>query len=168
VSGQSPIDPPEPAASVASGPRARRLVYSDPLNEPDHVIDVRNLLAKSGSSSRRHPMASHRHQLRSSTLPPGRSTAAIVPPASARSGCTRTSPSDLTQEDRHSSTTGPNSCGSHWGAKKASTGCPQASARQWGPVQPWKGNEAPRCRSSVGALRPAIRRPTSRTPVAGR
>ena len=60
---------PELAASVASGPRARRLVHSDPLNEPDHVIDVRNLLAKSGSPSHRHPMASHRHQFRSSTPP---------------------------------------------------------------------------------------------------
>jgi hypothetical protein len=44
-------------------------VQSDPLRERDHFIDVRKLLAKSGSPSRRHPTpGQHRHQLRSSTL----------------------------------------------------------------------------------------------------
>jgi hypothetical protein len=67
-------------------------VQSDPLRERDHFIDVRKLLAKSGSPSRRHPTpGQHRHQLRSSTLQghelsldrgwPERSTAAIVPPS---------------------------------------------------------------------------------------
>jgi hypothetical protein len=40
-----------------------------PLHEPDHFIDVRKLLAKSGSPSHRHLIhGQHRHQLRSSTL----------------------------------------------------------------------------------------------------
>jgi hypothetical protein len=65
VGGQSHIDPPEPAGASA-GPR---LVHSDPL----HVSRIMsstfaNLLAKSGSPSRRHPMASHRPQLRSSNV----------------------------------------------------------------------------------------------------
>ena len=43
-----------------------RVVEWDPLHVPDHFIDVRKLLAKSGSPSRRHPMhCQHRHQLRS-------------------------------------------------------------------------------------------------------
>jgi hypothetical protein len=45
------------------------LVQWDPLHEPDQFIDVRKLLAKSGSPSRRNPMhCQHRHQLRSLTL----------------------------------------------------------------------------------------------------
>ena len=44
-------------------------MQSDPLHEPDHVIGVRKLLAKSGPPSRRHSMhCQHRHQLRSLTL----------------------------------------------------------------------------------------------------
>ena len=41
----------------------------DPPHEPDQFIDVRKLLAKSGSPSRRNPMhCQHWHQLRSLTL----------------------------------------------------------------------------------------------------
>src|SRR5262249_2387841 len=95
---------------------------------PDHVIDVRKTaLAKSGSSRPPDIRWRHRHQLRSSVAPK-RSTAAIVPPALSKERTHSTSPSDLTKEDRHSSTTGPNSCRAHWGAMKARTGCPQASA----------------------------------------
>jgi hypothetical protein len=90
------------------GAASSKLVHSVPLNEPDHVIDLRDLLAKSGSPSRRHPMASHhRHQLRSSNVAPKRSTAAIVPPALNKERTHSASPSDLTQEDRHFSATGP-------------------------------------------------------------
>src|SRR6516165_2079774 len=54
---------------AASSTSSERLVQCDPLDEPDHFVDVRKLLAKSGSPSRRHPMhGKHRHQLRSSTL----------------------------------------------------------------------------------------------------
>jgi hypothetical protein len=73
-------------------------MQSGPRHEPDHFIDVRKLLAKSSSPSRRHPMhCQHRHQLRPLTLQgladgPQRSTVTIVPPASGRSGRTSTSP----------------------------------------------------------------------------
>ena len=89
---------------AASSTSSEGLVQWDPLHEPDQFIDVRKLLAKSGSPSRRNPMhCQHRHQLRSSTLQrhelsldhgdgPQRSTATIVPPASGRSGLTSTSP----------------------------------------------------------------------------
>ena len=54
---------------AASSTSSEGLVQWDPLHEPDQFIDGRKLLAKSGSSSRRHPMhGQHRHQLRSSTL----------------------------------------------------------------------------------------------------
>ena len=66
---------PELAASVASGPRARRLVHSDPLNEPDHVIDVRNPLAKSASPRSRHPMAQSWAPASLVDVPPNCSTA---------------------------------------------------------------------------------------------
>jgi hypothetical protein len=64
-----------PSRALRLGSRNRKLdfvggvVEWDPLHVPDHFIDVRKLLAKSGSPSRRHPMhCQHRHQLRSLTL----------------------------------------------------------------------------------------------------
>ena len=111
------------------GPQARRLGHSVPLNEPDHVIDVRKLLAKSGSPSRRHPMASHRHQLRSSNVRANAFDGGDRPPSpQQRTDALGSPPSDLTQKDRHSSATGLNSCEAILGARKAPTGCPQASA----------------------------------------
>ena len=54
---------------AASSTSSEGLVQWDPLHEPDQFIDVRKLLAKSGSPSRRNPMhCQHRHQLRSLTL----------------------------------------------------------------------------------------------------
>ena len=88
----------------------------DPLHEPDHFIDVRKLLA---SPSRRRT-APHRHQLRSSTLPPKRSTAAIVPPASGRSG--RTSTSSQRPDAEGQALLGAKALDQlrgHWGAMKA-------------------------------------------------
>jgi len=116
-----------PALSNLRGhPQARRLVHFDPLHEPDHVIDVRKTAGEVGLSEASTSDGQSSAPASLVDVPPKRSTAAIVPPASARSGCTSTSPSDLTQKDRRSSTTGPNSCRGYWGAKKASTGCPQA------------------------------------------
>jgi hypothetical protein len=72
VSGQCPVDPPEPCGWVratASSTSSEGLAQWNPLHEPDHFIDARKLLAKSGSPSRRHPMhCRHRYQLRSLTL----------------------------------------------------------------------------------------------------
>jgi hypothetical protein len=155
VSGQSPIGPLKPAASVASGPQAGRLVHSDPLNEPDHVIDVRKPAGEVGLSE---PPTSDGQSSAPASLvdvAPKRSTAAIVPPASARSGCPSTSPSDLTQKDRHSSTTGPNNCRGHWGVKKASRGCPQAPAPSGAPFKVRETNEAPRVQTGGGGFLPA-------------
>jgi hypothetical protein len=105
VSGQTPIDPPEPAAMRWLLPQARLrrrgLVRSDPLW--------------------------HRHQLRSSTVQgqelsldadgPQTFDGEIVPPASGRARSTSTSPNDLTPS--FASTTCPHQLRGHWGATKA-------------------------------------------------
>jgi hypothetical protein len=152
VSGQSPIGPLKPAASVVSGPQARRLVHSDPLNEPDHVIDVRKPAGKVGLSE---PPTSDGQSSAPASLvdvAPKRSTAAIVPPASARNRCPSTSPSDLTQKDRHSFTTGPNSLqgplGREEGVERLSTG----TSPRWGPVQGTRDKRGPRVQAGGGGF----------------
>jgi hypothetical protein len=105
-------------------------VQWDPLHEPDQFIDVRKLLAKSGSPSRRNPMHSqHWHQLRSLTLQghelsldrgcPQRSTT-IVPPASGRSGRISTSPQRPDAEQQAMLDDMPlTNCERIWGGMKA-------------------------------------------------
>jgi hypothetical protein len=97
---------------------AEGLVQWGPLHEPDHFIDVRKLLAKSSSPSRRHWSTSAPASL--VDAPPKRSTAAIVPPASGRSGRINTSPQRPDAEGQaFTRRQAPNQLRGHWGAMKA-------------------------------------------------
>jgi len=88
-------------------------VQWDPLHEPDHFIDVRKLLA---SPSRRRT-APHRHQLRSSTLPPSVRRRRSSPQPQEGADALAPPPNDLTPKDRPCSA--PRPLTGHWGAMKA-------------------------------------------------
>ena len=103
-------------------------------------------------ASRRHPMASHRHQLCSSSVFPRVRRRRSSPQPQQRSGRTSTSPSDPTQEDRQAA----DSCGAIWARVKhlrvvhrgKIVGPRSSATEKRGPLG-----------ASVGAGLPAPRRP---------
>ena len=139
--------------------RRRGLVQSGPLHEPDHFIDVRKLLAKSGSPSRRHPMhCQHRHQLRSLTLQRHElSLDRGWPPAF--DGCDR--PPSLRKERTHKhlppttcrrttgSTTCPKQLRGHWGAMKAAISVVHKRENGGASFKLRNTNEAPRVQAEA-------------------
>ena len=119
VSGQTPADPPEPAARLASGPQARGEGWCNRVRFMSRIILSTFASCWRSQALRAADIGQHRHQLRSSTLPQAFNGGDRPPSLRKERTHKHLPPNDLTPKDRHCSATDLSQLRGHWGAMKA-------------------------------------------------